>query len=105
MTKFKKGESGNIKGRPKGAKNKKTVLWDDLGEWILKEGSTKFVEEMEKLNGKDYIKAYTSVLGYFKPKLKALDHTTKGGKIKPQQITGIIIQEIPERTTEEKHGK
>jgi hypothetical protein len=38
-TRFKKGESGNQKGRPKGTKNLKTDLHEELNEWItIKEG-------------------------------------------------------------------
>ena len=31
---FKKGQSGNVKGKPKGAKGKKTEQWEAIGESI-----------------------------------------------------------------------
>ena len=38
-TRFKPGQSGNLRGRPKGTKNLKTDLMEELGEKILIRGN------------------------------------------------------------------
>jgi hypothetical protein len=51
--------------RPKGSKNKKTLLkeslglknWDKLVSFVNNEAAEKLVDEIYKLNGKDYIYA------------------------------------------------
>ena len=35
---FKKGQSGNPEGRPKGAKGEKGRIWDEVGDWFANEG-------------------------------------------------------------------
>lgn len=64
--KFKKGNPG----RKKGSKSEKTKQWEVLGESIMNEHTERFNEELNKLQGKDFIQAYTQVLEYFKPKLQ-----------------------------------
>lgn len=64
--------------RPKGAKNKRTVLleaigltgWENLQQYIEKEGTEKLIAELQKLKGKDFVQAMGSILDYFKPKQK-----------------------------------
>lgn len=69
MAKYKKGESGNPAGKPKGAISEKTRFWNELKDWMTEGGAEKFKVEMAKLNGKDYINAYNGALEYFQPKL------------------------------------
>ena len=80
--KFKKGQSGNASGRPKGAKGAKTQAWEELGEFFTKEGAetaikiiNKYGEVALKEDGEiDFPKAekyllhYSNLLEYFKPK-------------------------------------
>lgn len=65
---FEKGNKSG-KGRPKGFKNKKTLLLENFVEVIVKEGMNKFRKELNTLTGKDYVQAYTTFLEYHKPKL------------------------------------
>lgn len=78
---FKKGESGNPQGKPEGTVSEKTKLWNDLKEWMIEGGAEKFKVEMNKLEGKEFIQAYTNILEFFKPKLARTDLTTKGEKM------------------------
>lgn len=64
-----RGESGNLKGKPKGAKSEKVKFWNQLKEWMVEEGSEKFKSELMKLQGKEFVTAYSQTLEYFKPKL------------------------------------
>jgi len=66
---FKEGQSGNPSGRPKGAKDKKTLQWEKFSEWFMGRGMERLEEEMGKLKGKDYVLTVKDLLEYFKPKL------------------------------------
>ena len=63
--KFQKGNSG----RPKGSKNKKTVLMDAFIKNIVNEGQAKFHEELSKLSGTAYLDRYMQLIEYVTPKL------------------------------------
>ena len=67
--KFKKNISGNPKGKPKGAKNKKTLLLDAFANHIIESGMEKFERELKKLSGKDFINAYLTMYEFVKPKI------------------------------------
>jgi hypothetical protein len=84
-----KGKSNNPSGRPKGIKNKKVQEWEALGEAITGELTGKLKEELEKLEGKDYINALASILQYFKPKMAA---TTIDGKV---EIPNVVVEIKP----------
>lgn len=62
----------NPKGRPIGAKSKKTLQWEYFAEYCLSEGLNKFRQELAKLEKKDYVNAYLNLMEFFKPKLSRL---------------------------------
>lgn len=81
---FKKGQSGNPKGKPKGAIGKKTQQWDLLADTLTGEQSTNFTELMSELwNGskEDKLTAadlYIKMVEYFKPKMSRVDNQISG---------------------------
>ena len=84
---FKKGHSGNPKGKPKGIKSQKTQQWEVLGESIMNEHTEKFNSELNKLHGEKFMDMYIKVLEYFKPKQMRTDLTTKGNEIQTNIIS------------------
>jgi len=65
---FEKGKSGNPNGRPVGAVSDKVKMWNELGEWFVQEGAAKCMRIMNEMEDEEYIKHYTALLEYFKPK-------------------------------------
>ena len=74
-----KGRTNNPKGKPKGAKGKKTEQWEQLAETLTGEQSDEFAKFMGELwsGGKDdKLKAadlYIKMVEYFKPKQSRVD--------------------------------
>lgn len=72
--KWKKGQSGNPAGRKKGSKNKRTLHWQEMGEYIVTEGVERYVEILKKLPDKEFQDRFESIVEYFKPKLARTEH-------------------------------
>ena len=68
-----KGNNYNPKGRPIGAKSVKTMQWEQFAEYCMQDGLEKFSIELNKLEKKEYVNAFLSLLDYFKPKLSRTD--------------------------------
>ena len=67
---FQKGHKLST-GRPKGSKDIKTAQWENIGNYLVEEGSAKYLEHLKKLAASDpekYTDAYLKILEYFKPK-------------------------------------
>ena len=81
ITSFKPGERPT--GRAKGTRNKTTLLkesiglnsWEQLEDYLNTEGVSKLIQALECLEGVNYVKAYVSLMEYFKPKLSRHGHS------------------------------
>jgi DNA-binding Lrp family transcriptional regulator len=72
---FEKGLSGNPHGRPVGAVSDKVRMWNELGEWFVSEGAQKCLRIINYMEDEEYIKQYTALLEYFKPKQARITHS------------------------------
>lgn len=66
---FKKGQSGNPKGKPKGAKGTKTLEWEEFGRQLLENGLPRAMEILATCDDDKFIAQFSNLLEYFKPKL------------------------------------
>lgn len=74
---FKKGHK-LAKGRPVGSKNEKTIAWEKFSDYCLNSGLEKFERELNKLTGANYVKAFSLMLEFHKPKLARTEVQVEG---------------------------
>ena len=68
---FKKGDKKPEKsGKKKGSVNQKTQQWETFSEYCLNGGLKRFEQELNSLEGKDFVNAFTTLLEFHKPKLQ-----------------------------------
>ena len=92
---FEKGTSGNISGRKKGALNKKTELWNSLSTKFVDIHTGRIDEYLDELWGTNktkFVELYVSLIGYHRPKMKAIENKTDN--------TGNIIIDLGGGLTE-----
>lgn len=69
---FKKGQSGNPKGRPRGAKNKAT---NELREWVerfINENLDTIANDIKELEPNERVKFFLALLNYTLPKQQSV---------------------------------
>lgn len=84
---FKKGQSGNASGRPKGAKGKLRTTVRDFIKDVIDDNRDKFNEDMKKLAAKDRVDVMVKLMGFVVPKPQSIvlqdmtptDGETSGG--------------------------
>lgn len=88
-----KGQFGKgNKGKPTGAKNKKTEQWEAFSEYCLTGGLDRFQKELNGLKGRQYVDAFLTILEFHKPKLARTELTGDDGKeLVPKNITIEIV--------------
>lgn len=98
---FKKGQSGNIKGRIAGKKKealpaKRTnAAIEALIDDIIKKGAKKYRQEIMKLEKKQYTDTYDRLLEYRLPRMARTEVTgADGGPIQVAQVILIGDQEL-----------
>jgi hypothetical protein len=77
---FKKGKSGNPKGKPKGSENKTTSEARQLFTSFMEGEVDKVKESFEKVRAKDhakYLELLSKYFPYFIPKKSESDHNLK----------------------------
>lgn len=83
---FKKGNPGKPKGAVSFAHTEKRLLI----EYLKDQGAQKFIEELDKLEGKEFCKMYVPVIELAFPKLSRQEITGKDGKdLIPQPILDV----------------
>lgn len=70
---FKKGQSGNSKGKPVGTKSEKTLAWEQLGEFITEVGAQRVKDILLKCTPDKFMVYYPILLEYFKPKQQRVE--------------------------------
>lgn len=99
-----KGEVRNPKGKPKGTLSTKTKGWELLKETITTGLTDKFMQEMEGLEGTQYINAYLNVLEFFRPRLSRAETINQNENI--ETITVTLSQSMvvfPDNVDEVEH--
>jgi hypothetical protein len=67
-----RAKKARASAKPRG-KNKKTLLIDSFAKSICDGGMEKFQQELDKLEGKEYINAFLQLFEYVKPKLSRME--------------------------------
>lgn len=84
-----KGGKRENSGRKKGGKNQRTAEWEAFGKQLLGEQNlTRALEIMNKAKDDDFMKYFTTLSEYFKPKLarSEVDVSSGGQPIKQNVI-------------------
>lgn len=71
---FQKGQSGNLAGKPVGTKSKKTIAWENLGDFLTEAGAIRAKEIMMKAPSKEFMVYFNNLLEYFKPKQSRVEN-------------------------------
>jgi len=79
-----KGKTNNPKGRPVGSQNERTIMWQQLGEYVVTQGAERAMTVLHSMDDEDYLHNYLMILEYFKPKQARTVHA--GDSEAPVQI-------------------
>jgi hypothetical protein len=97
---YKKGESGNPQGRPKGAPNKATKDLRKAISDFLEGRFDEVVKTWEGLSGREKVAFYRDLLQYAVPKLQSTELKTDFDKMTDEQLDRII-EELKRKVREQ----
>ena len=69
---FKKGQSGNANGRPKGAKGKSCTTIRDFIKDVIDDNRDQFNKDLDKLAAKDRVDIMVKLMGFVVPKPQSI---------------------------------
>lgn len=98
MAKFKQGESGNIAGRPPGAKNKVNAELRQRVSNFLDGNFEEITKAYKKLNPKDKMKFFTDLMPYVLPKLQNTSVEMNFEQLSETQLDAIIEKLLNKNT-------
>jgi len=90
MGKFKKGQSGNPNGRPKGSKNKNTQTMQTIYSRALQENECKFRKELAKLEGYQFCQIYLKMTEYVAPKVSKVEQTLDFSRMSDAEVDELF---------------
>jgi len=71
--------SNNPEGRPAGSKNRRTVEWEKLGDFITEEGAKRVMDYLNAIDDdEEFFNKYERLLNYFKPKMATTQNQLSG---------------------------
>jgi len=70
---FKKGQSGNPKGKEVGTLSSKVKAWEQLGDFITDAGAMRVKTILATCDEETFLKYYSQFMEYFKPKLSRVE--------------------------------
>jgi len=79
MAKFTKGNKEGEKS--KRGLSKRTQQWEAIGNYLIEEGSKKYVEYLKTLEGEKFAHEFRAVMEYFKPKQQRQELVNEEGRV------------------------
>lgn len=92
---FKKGNSGNPKGRPQNSSNKSVAKLRDSVNQLLNENFEQVQKDMEDLKPRERVKFFIDLLNYSLPRIKSEEYHMSDKKAK--EIAENILQNIEKK--------
>lgn len=74
---FKKGQSGNPNGRPKGSGNNEKAILTHKINLLLNKNIDVIIKDFESLEPVERVRAFTALAQYVLPKMQAVDVSTQ----------------------------
>ena len=90
MARYKKGESGNINGRPHGTKNKVNEAIRQKIVSFLENNFDLIESDLNSLQPKDRIKFYIDLLSFGLPKLKTIELTNNPDELSHEDLDKVL---------------
>ena len=89
---FKKGQSGNIHGRPKGQPNKVTAELKDLIKNFLEDNFSQVMKDFSALEPAERVKAWTNLLQYALPRMGSVAVQSEFDRLSDEDLDRLISE-------------